>query len=239
MHLVTDKATRDSYGIDTFERGLAWSLLLLREGYVTSGDTDFNNYFRYSVSTRNVNSVPRGLLNFEGNVDVPETLHSDGVDVLSNILEPITTNIIYEGGTAPSSAHPLVAIANDNNTITTLEQYFYWCAINLLFYNYNYFSNRITIQQNYTNRDNVTTIRVTGNLDIDYPTLLTEGLIPSIGKADYGITPVTPNNPSSGGQLDGEQLNNDNQLNNGGNNSTNSPQLNNNVQLSNNNQLIN
>lgn len=121
MTALTDKVSRDSLGIDTIARGIAYASHLLKS--VTNNVVDFS----YTLSLEE--NIPKGVLGIRINLDYDAVQHfASGSDYLEGVLslseidpvelfEPLDPAI---GG---------VSIPPDNSRVNSLESYLAWLIL--------------------------------------------------------------------------------------------------------------
>lgn len=205
--LLPDLATRNAIGIDTFERAVAWSALLLRSAYFASTDRAVQDAIQIGLTMNNTangfvsNIVIRAVLTVNN-----EAL-ADGGDILNNLEERMEGSVNYTGFNLQPSASGL-PITVEPASVTTLEQYFYWASQQLLADDLTKFRS-FTIAPTFRGLNNPFTIDNVVNIPFDYAHYLTSNnLIESIT--------LTTENEGNGGQLlNVSQLNNTSQLVNG------------------------
>lgn len=128
---LPSKLIRDSIGIDTFERAIVFSALLLRSGYFANIDNTVKNAVQIAL---NLNNTADG---FVSNIIIRATLEvsnislNDGGNILLNLLERQEGTVNYTGENLAPSLSGL-PITDDLPEVLTLEQYFFWVCQMLL-----------------------------------------------------------------------------------------------------------
>lgn len=204
--LLPDLATRNAIGIDTFERAVAWSALLLRSAYFASTDRAVQDAIQIGLAMNNTadgfvsNMVIRAVLTVSNNA------LADGGDVLANLEERMEGSVSYTGINLGESWGGTL-IDDTPPSITTLEQYFYWASQQLLASDVTKYRS-FTIAPTFRGLNSPFTIDNVVNIPFDYGHYLTfNNLVGAIyPKPDPNAFPL--NNYSG--------LSNDNQLTNGG-----------------------
>lgn len=195
MATLPTKLTRDSIGIDTFERGLVWAVLLLRQAYNNgANDQAIRNYFvlkqqskieRIEIGSR-FNYL--GLININATMPYFESVFELGGDLLAGLQELVTTSPTYSGNNLVASEIAIAPIADDDIRVTTLEQYFLWSVME---YHKaltdprptdNSRLNYVTLQVNYQGTTDPPTVSIKCTVEYDYPTWLeSKNLVGAIG----------------------------------------------------------
>lgn len=183
MQLETQSA-RDGYNIDSFERALVYSALLLRAGYNDSANerTLRNRYAIRQVSQNlrqdNDTFLYQGFANIQAVMEYDNLALTSGGDLLGSLVESVSSDVPYTGVDLTPSARIIAPIANDIAKISTLEDYFLWSVINyqnalvnplptdaqLLSY--------VSINPNYTGINDNPTINITATVEYNYTTWL-------------------------------------------------------------------
>lgn len=184
MNLIT-KAERDTIGIDSFERAIIFSVLLLRKGYVSQQDTSLRDYFQFTLSTildRDSNLV-RGKFDCRGKVMIAINALDSGLDLVENIIESVSDDIPYTGGNITASEVRLAPITTEPAKVVFLEQYFYWACTQLLVADLETYYTVVAPLPTYTNSNQTTELNVViKNLYFDLATFFTvNNLIASLG----------------------------------------------------------
>ncbi|WP_324281564.1 hypothetical protein VKI21_06790 [Cyanobacterium aponinum UTEX 3222] len=229
--LLPNSVIRNAIGIDTFERAVAWSALLLRSAYFASSDRAVQDAIQIGLNLNNTadgfvsNMVIRAVLSVTNNALI------DGGDVLANITEQMSGSVSYTGANLSPSSGGL-PITEPPAFVDTLEQYFYWASQQLLAQDVTKYRS-FTIAPTFRGITNPFTIDNVVLIPFDYAHYLINNNL--VG----AIYPSQPEETNLGQLNNDSQLSNDHQLTNGSDNSNESGQLSNDVQLSNNNQLVN
>lgn len=134
MTILESKTIRDSYGIDTFERGAVYSALLLRASNTHPSNSrpkqnnPYYNAIRIALAPNNNLLVIQAKFPYSSNVALREGgSFIENLGVFNNANpNPFLTEI------EPSNPRKLL-ITSSPFWVDTLERYFAWTASNLLF----------------------------------------------------------------------------------------------------------
>lgn len=202
--ILPSLALRQSYGIDTFERAIVWSALLLRYGYSFSEDRVVKDAVQLSLTMAGVGERFTETINLRVGLQVANEALNSGANLLNNIVERFGGSVDWTATTAPASQTGLPITAEPSGL--TLEQYFYWACQQLLATDVENYR-RIAITPTFRGFAEAITLDATVAIAFDYATyLLTNNLITAIGGGT--TTPVIPDFGND------YQLNNDLQLTN-------------------------
>ncbi|MBL1208261.1 hypothetical protein [Geminocystis sp. GBBB08] len=117
--ILPPKIKRDNLNIDTYQRGIAWSALLLRNAYKNS---DIKDTVQLAV-----NATPAiANLVVRVTIEYTDTSLITNANILDNIVEKLVG--ITEYIETISSPSTLPNITNEPLVVQSLEQYFYWCS---------------------------------------------------------------------------------------------------------------
>lgn len=188
---LPSKALRDSYGIDSFERAVVWSALLLRSAYQASDSAIVKDAVQSTLQMTGTgerftqNIIVRAMLLLD-NKSLPQA-----ANLVSNIAERFTGTVTWEGGTSPQSIGAFTPITADPFALS-LEQYFFWACQNVLKENVEDYK-KIQIIPVYKGVSNPFDVNCTVQIPFDYATYLTtNNLITAIGAKDIPVV-VTAN----------------------------------------------
>ena len=141
MQLPSEE-TINNIGIDSCERAVVWSGLLLRYGYLQLDDSQKKNAFRVEVK---INRISGG---YKSEIEISATLYCfaiallKGADILDSIQELTTDNHAYLGREIIPSEEKIIDIQPLQPNVISLEQYYY--------YNLSFLIEK-TIDDNYAN----------------------------------------------------------------------------------------
>ena len=141
MQLPSEE-TINNIGIDSCERAVVWSALLLRYGYLQLEDSQKKNAFRIEVK---INRISGG---YKSEIEISATLYClvntllKGGDILDSIQELTTDNHDYLGRNIIASEEKIADIQPLQPNVKSLEQYY--------FYNLSFLVEQ-TIDNNYAN----------------------------------------------------------------------------------------
>lgn len=205
---LPSKALRDGYGIDSFERAIVWSSLLLRGAYQQSDTAIIKDAVQ---STLQISGTGNNLLEniiVRTSLLVNNTTLVQGANILGNIEERFFGIINWLGSSSLPSIGDFVPMIPDPFSMS-LEQYFYWACQNLLMNDVDQYR-RVQIIPVFKGLLNPFTLDCTVTVKFDYATFLeTNNLVSAVGARETPIVivPTAFNNQT--------QLNNNLQLNNG------------------------
>ncbi len=233
MPSINTKSERDLIGIDTFERGIVWSFLVMYFNATDTQkqiDTNIVNGILYNVSESNDGNAD---LNISVNLPYNNRLASElGGNILESLLHISVfsfDNILIN---CPASDPAFVPIDIEPVYVNTYEKYFTWTLQTVksrLLDNDDNNANRISIRF-FNDAPNFPSLRLQARIPIDYGKYLnTNNLVCSVKKLiDTTTTP-------SSGTGNNSIMGNDSVLGNGGaaSNSGNNSALGNNSTLGN------
>lgn len=134
MTILSSQLERAALGINSFERAIIYSALLLRIACNKSADTVIKDYFQIKLGNNFIQDKNTNLYNCEGTVTIKGTIKYDNSAIqaggnIGPFIIPLTTdNIQYTGSAMPPSNNIIATIKPDPSWVTTLEQYFFWCC---------------------------------------------------------------------------------------------------------------
>ena len=220
MTTLQAKSIRDSINIDSFERGLVYGAFLLRSAYNDpANDRSIRDYFQIRQTSQNQRQ-DNGSYLYRGFVTVLATLQYDnqaflsGGDLLSALLEPVTSSPLYSGANLDNSSNIIAGIIDDDSRVVTLEDYFLFSVmeyqrnltrptpsdVNLL--------NYVSINPSYAGSNDLSTVRLTAVVEYDYDNwLISKNLINAVG-----FRYVAPINNGTAQMANGVQMSNGHQM---------------------------
>jgi hypothetical protein len=132
LTILANRSDRLALGIDSFERGLIYSALLLRFAN-TSGDKSNPYYNAVRISQNPLNGGTLAwnpIILIEAKLPYSSSALNAGVDLIGNLLTFGNLDPNPFSASCQASLSP-VPIPVDPEHVNTLERYFFWCAVNL------------------------------------------------------------------------------------------------------------
>lgn len=199
---LAPKTLRDLYGIDSYERAIVWSALLLRGAYQLSDSPNIKDAIQMTLQVTGSGERLTESIVIRASLLVDNETLAQGANILSNIQERYFGSYIWIGGTSLPSIGKFIPIATDP-FLMSLEQYFYWACQNVLKNNIDDYR-KVQIIPILRGLTNPFTLDCIVTIDFDYATYLqTNNLVSSVG----AVLPTVEIIPSLG-------FNNSMQLNN-------------------------
>lgn len=238
--LLTDKQTRDSYNIDTFERGIVWSALLLRQGYVTE-EGGLKDRVKLGTNQRVTEGVLVGTVQSNVLFTVAGDVLTDGINLIDNLNIPDIATPAYTGVILPPSNTGLPVTTEPSNVVS-LEQYHLWCCQQLLLSDLLQWYRLITIEVGYRGNSNAYGLTINANIAYNVNVALSSNSL--LSAITYNPTTDPEPDPDPDPEPDPEVTGNDNRLDNNDQltnevDSGSTPQLSNDEPLTNDDQLTN
>jgi hypothetical protein len=205
---LAPKTLRDAYGIDSFERAIVWSSLVLRAGYILSDNAVIKDAVQLTLqlSGTEVNLVQNIII--RASLLVKNNSLIQGANVLANIEERFFGSLSWLGASSNPSIGDFTPIVPEPPNLS-LEGYFYWACQSVIANDISQYR-RIQIIPIFKGTANPFTLDTQISLKFDYATFLeTNNLVSAVGATETPIVivPTAFNNQT--------QLNNTTQLNNG------------------------
>lgn len=200
----------EGIGIDSYERAIVFSWVMLRANYLEGSEASLRDIFQLGFNL----ALNRGELNqqltlrFALYYDQLQAL-TTGFNILDNIIPKVASTLIPNFPIAPPSIVKIAPMDNEGDSIPTLEQYLLYACQRVL---------SVNVQDRFRQIEILPVVRGVGEgrldglvrLDFDYQYYLNNNdLIGSIGSQLE--SPVTSELQFN----NGSQLNNELQLNNG------------------------
>lgn len=124
---LPSKALRDSYGIDSFQRAIAFSALLLRYGYQLSSTNAIKDAVQLAVQVSGTGDTFTQNLVIRVGLTVDNDALNSGGNILNNISERFNGSVDWTGSIASPSIGDYLPMAVEPTGLS-LEQYFYWAC---------------------------------------------------------------------------------------------------------------
>ena len=125
MVALADKNTRDTIGIDSVERAIVFSALLLRKAYLEENTNILKDAYQIAPQSRIINNILSTNITVIGNIFYDSNSLNSGGNVLENITEKSTNESLYTGKNLRPSENIILPIEDDTLAINNLEKYFY------------------------------------------------------------------------------------------------------------------
>lgn len=184
--LLPNKSTRDSQGIDSFERAIVYSALLLRQGYFLSEDRSTKDAIQIALSLSGSGENILQNINIRANLLVVNESLLNGGNILSNLQERMQGTVDYLGANINPSLANFLPIIPEPPTVQTLEQYFYWGCQQLLAEDVSNYR-RLSLLPIFKGNNNPFTMDCIVSIPFDYRTYLeSNNLLGAIGVGESG-----------------------------------------------------
>lgn len=199
---LPSKALRDGYGIDSYERAIVWSALLLRGAYQLSTNSAIKDAVQSTLQVAGTGERLTENIIIRASLLVANETLAQGANILSNIQERFFGVYSWLGGSSLPSIGDFTSIVPEPFSMS-LEQYFYWACQNVLKSNIDDYR-KVQIIPIFRGVSNPFTLDCTITISFDYATYLeTNNLVSAVG----AVLPPIEITPSTG-------FNNSTQLNN-------------------------
>lgn len=135
MVTLPTKNLRDNIGIDSFERLILFSALLLREAYNDVSNNDaIRDYVKLSIKEQIVRNTDnrfykQGIIQIDGRFEYNASLYNLGGGFLDSTLELVTGFGLYSGQNLNPSEDIVAPIEDDDPSVNTLEKLFVWASL--------------------------------------------------------------------------------------------------------------
>jgi hypothetical protein len=184
MTVLPVRSERNRINIDTVERGLVWSLSLLKK--TISNSPDYSQWIKIGINlfqSFSTGTAPEVFIEIKLPIDKPIFL-LNGSEIKSSII-PFTNQSISELISYKPSINPI--IQNEPAWVETLEDYCYWCASEII--KKNYPEKKISLVVSLD--ESIPFIRITGSFELVASEFLnTESIVESLRES--GVDPVSP-----------------------------------------------
>lgn len=186
------KSTRDLIGIDSYERAIVYSSLLLRSGYLNNGGKNEAGQFNLSLEDDLNNDPEFGNIAIQSSLFYNNLVAIDqGGDVYNNI-EALAGSPVYSGSNLFASQFTTAPITPDPIPTPTLEQYLYFSLQQLLLADFANLSDLIEIRPSFAGNTNITNLQVKASIRYHRETFLVyNNLIQAVG-VNFVPTAVIP-----------------------------------------------
>lgn len=202
---LPSKILRDVYGIDSFERAIVWSSLILRAGYQLSEDTVIKDAVQITLQLTGTGENLVQNIVIKNSLLIENQSLIEGANLLGNIKERFLGSLDWVGGNCEPSIGDFNAILPDPQNLS-LEAYYYWACQNVLASDINQYRN-VQIIPIYKGLVTPFALDTVVRVKFDYPTYLkTNNLVCAVGSV--------LDDDSGGGLIPSEGFNNITQLNN-------------------------
>ncbi|BAQ67079.1 hypothetical protein [Geminocystis sp. NIES-3709] len=181
--ILPSLALRNSYGIDSFQRAIVFSALLLRYGYSFSDDRLIKDAVQLSLAIAGSGDRFTQFVNLRVGLQVSNTALNSGANLLTNIIERFGGSVDWTADDAEPSIGDFLPITAEPSGLT-LEQYFYWACQQLLADDVENYK-RVQITPTFKGITDTVTIDCTVSIPFNYTTYLqTNNLISAIGATE-------------------------------------------------------
>ena len=126
MVILIDKIVRDTIGIDSVERAICWSALLLRKAYLQEDNNSLKDSFQIAPQIKLIQGNLTSIITIIASIYFDENSLLEGGNILENIIEKSTNTVSYNGENLLPSDDIFLPISDDILQVNTLEKYFYW-----------------------------------------------------------------------------------------------------------------
>jgi hypothetical protein len=193
MVALIDKTNRNTIGIDSVERAICWSALLLRNAYLQEESKSIKDSFQIAPQIKLIQGNLTPIITIIATIYFDNNSLLEGGNILDNIVEKSTNTVSYNGAILIPSDDNYLPIVDDILPINTLEKYFYWNCQLLLENNIanNYSKVQILPSFKGSNTENKINISVVLNYNFRHY-LNTNNLIQSIGIIQNTINESIP-----------------------------------------------
>jgi hypothetical protein len=182
MVSLVEKSARDNIGIDSVERAICWSALLLRNAYLQEDNKSIKDSFQIAPQIKLVQGNLTAIITIIATIYFDENSLLKGGNILDNIIEKSNVSVSYTGENLLPADDNYLPIVEDILAVNSLEKYFYWNCQLLLENNIINNYSKVQILPSFKGSNTENRIKISVILDYNFRHYLnTNNLIQSIG----------------------------------------------------------